>query len=220
MKRILLYKDFLKESTQGYETINDYKIEHEAPTKADGYAPLYNLSGIYPDDIYSYDALRLYGTNEDSSIDRESLYIIQDCKGKPKKMVTIYRAITDLNKDISIQIKELSYILSYKAKFSFFPKSVIIDELRDKYPIEEISYDKREELVTQDINDKIDALSKQRFEYPKIKAGDWVSLSRKYAVQHGKYNLKNTYKIISKSVATKTLYTDGNDINEWGYNPE
>ena len=53
-----------------------------------------------------------------------------------------------------------------------------------------------------------------------IKPGDWVTHNRKYAHDHGKSNLNNDYKIISKSVRPRDLFTDGNSIHEWGYDPQ
>jgi len=53
----------------------------------------------------------------------------------------------------------------------------------------------------------------------KINAGDWVSISSSYAKEHGRYNLRDNYKILSKTVTAKELCTDANSIHEWGYNP-
>lgn len=53
-----------------------------------------------------------------------------------------------------------------------------------------------------------------------IKPGDWVTHNRKYAHDHGKAHLKGDYKIISKTVRPRDLYTDGNSIHEWGYDPQ
>lgn len=56
----------------------------------------------------------------------------------------------------------------------------------------------------------------------KINPGDWVTINRKYAIDHGESNLggKGNYKIISKKVTAKDIYTDGNSIHEWGYAPQ
>lgn len=53
----------------------------------------------------------------------------------------------------------------------------------------------------------------------KILPGDWVTIDRKYAVEHGKDNLRNDYKILSKLVKAGELFTDGNSMLEWGYQP-
>lgn len=58
-----------------FSKIAEYQGEHEAPMKEDG-APLHDLTSgdIYPEDIYSYDARRLYSAgNEDVSTEIEKL---------------------------------------------------------------------------------------------------------------------------------------------------
>lgn len=51
----------------------------------------------------------------------------------------------------------------------------------------------------------------------KINPGDWVTINRDYAVEHG-HGL-GKYKILSKIVSAKHLYTNGDSIQEWGYDP-
>ncbi len=50
-----------------------------------------------------------------------------------------------------------------------------------------------------------------------INPGDWVTASKEYAAQHGKGLGK--YKLLSKIVPAKTLFTNGDSIHEWGYDP-
>ena len=50
-----------------------------------------------------------------------------------------------------------------------------------------------------------------------IKEGDWVSINRDYAADHGESHLKDGFEIIEKKVKAKELATDGNSIHEWGY---
>ena len=52
-----------------------------------------------------------------------------------------------------------------------------------------------------------------------INYGDWVTLSKNYAKHHGQVHLDNKFKVLSKIVPAKELFTDGNSINEFGYNP-
>lgn len=52
-----------------------------------------------------------------------------------------------------------------------------------------------------------------------INPGDWVTLSESYAKAHAKGNLGGNGAVVQKSVRAKELHTDGNSINEWGYNP-
>lgn len=53
----------------------------------------------------------------------------------------------------------------------------------------------------------------------KINPSDWVAICRRYAVEHGRDNLKNSYRIITRTVFARDLFTDGN-ISEWGYYPQ
>ena len=50
-----------------------------------------------------------------------------------------------------------------------------------------------------------------------INPGDWVTASKEYAIQHGKGLGK--YKVLTKIVPAKTLFTNGDSIHEWGYDP-
>ncbi len=53
-----------------------------------------------------------------------------------------------------------------------------------------------------------------------INPGDWVTTVRAYAVQHGRGALDNDYRILSKSVFPRDLFTDGNSWLEFGYHPQ
>lgn len=53
-----------------------------------------------------------------------------------------------------------------------------------------------------------------------INAGDWVTPIREYAVQHGQSNLNSDYKILSKTVRAKEIFTSGDSWMEWGYAPQ
>jgi hypothetical protein len=50
-----------------------------------------------------------------------------------------------------------------------------------------------------------------------INAGDWVTINLDYATQHGRRFGK--YKILRKQVKASELFTDGNSIHEFGYQP-
>lgn len=52
-----------------------------------------------------------------------------------------------------------------------------------------------------------------------IKKGDWVTPTKEYAQDHGEGALNGDYKIASKRVKAKEVFTDGNSIHEWGYHP-
>jgi hypothetical protein len=53
-----------------------------------------------------------------------------------------------------------------------------------------------------------------------IRPGDWVALTRVYAKDHGLSALNGEFKIVSKLVHARDLFTDGNSIQEWGYDPQ
>ena len=53
-----------------------------------------------------------------------------------------------------------------------------------------------------------------------IIAGDWVTTVRAYAKEHGESALGGKYKIVSKTVTAKDIYTSGDSWLEWGYNPQ
>jgi hypothetical protein len=69
-----------------------YKGQHAAPMKDSG-QPLHNLSGIYPDDFYSFEAANLYGHGMDKARDARVIRQLQVFKDRPSATVTIYRAV-------------------------------------------------------------------------------------------------------------------------------
>lgn len=72
-----------------------------SPADPESGAPLYDLSdnGIYPEDVYSAQALRYYGTGEDA-MDAKALDIIRMAEGNPHKQVRVYRAVEKDGKPI------------------------------------------------------------------------------------------------------------------------
>ena len=51
----------------------------------------------------------------------------------------------------------------------------------------------------------------------KLRNGDWVTLSRRYAEMHGNHTLNGKYRIMEDEVPAKDIWWDGNDVNEFGY---
>nr|DAH20140.1 MAG TPA: cytosine DNA methyltransferase [Caudoviricetes sp.] len=51
----------------------------------------------------------------------------------------------------------------------------------------------------------------------KLRNGDWVTPSKKYAEMHGDNRLEGTYRIIEDEVPANQLWWDGNDANEFGF---
>ena len=191
------FKQFIQE---------DYKGEHTSPGKDD--APLYDLTlnGIYPADIYTY-GLQYYSTGDDRS-DRESYSIIKSVHNHPKSSVKIYRAVPKIEtrKDIiDDYLDQKAYIL----KTGKVPRKV------------DTSLDSSAYFTM--ISKKIDNLQKMPEEKEPekiiINPGDWVTLSLNYAKQHGIGALNNKYKLLSKTVRADQLFTNGDSLNEFGYNP-
>lgn len=52
-----------------------------------------------------------------------------------------------------------------------------------------------------------------------INRGDWVAITQEYASDHGESVLRGDYKIITKKVKARDIYTNGDSIQEWGYDP-
>jgi hypothetical protein len=53
-----------------------------------------------------------------------------------------------------------------------------------------------------------------------IKAGDWVTVNRDYARDHGESTLEGDYKILEKRVKAREVFTNGDSIHEAGYWPD
>ena len=195
-----------------YENTDDYRGQHTAPTRGEGSAPLYDLTRIYPDDIYSNKAVQYYG--DASPLDGFAISVMHSCKGKPNNKVTIYRAIPNIEtkeeKIIRLQ-KEKAIILKRNRSTPDINKRMAklrIDDLSKYY---DHIYDELQELQKSPHDDTNNKLS--------INSGDWVTTVRQYAVDHGEAALNGEYKILKKVVPAKHVYTDANSIFEFGYDP-
>lgn len=64
-----------------------------------------------------------------------------------------------------------------------------------------------------------DAFAKEGKLDEAINSGDWVSISKEYAKDHGKHYLDESLDmpILTLKVPAKNLFTDGNSLLEWGY---
>lgn len=182
----------------------DYSGEHQAPTKENG-APMYDLTDVYPEDIYSINGVRYYGDGR--SIDANSIAIINSARGNPNLKVQIYRAVPKIitkQDHIDDLMKQKAYIM----KHGRIPPNISTN--RDPSSYYELISNTIETLAKQPESDSNKIT---------INPGDWVTISRPYAVGHGQSSLGNNYKIITKKVPAKHLFTDGNSIHEWGYDP-
>ena len=186
---------FMPERAEDYA----YRGEHKAPDQESG-SPLNEVTkGIYPPDFYtlSFDkALQYYGSGDDIS-DRESLSAILSAKGKANAKVKVYRAVP----------KYVGEVDPAKSK-----------EIEDR--IEKYAKLVRQNPWSEDFQKQLDqALSERPQQITAINAGDWVTPSRSYAVDHGESALNGEYRILSKSIPASHLFTEGNSLSEFGYNP-
>jgi len=191
---------------QRYQIIiiaEEYRGEHAAPGKGGDDAPMHDLKGIYPDDIYSADAVRLYSTGE--SYDGSAIAEIKSARGRPNKAVKVYRVIPEI---LSSEEQILRYE-KYKRYIQKTGKNPPEADTNGKNPYYEWLNDEIEKLQ------KVPNIPQKR----SINKGDWVTIVRQYAVDHGKSALNGKYKIVTKTVKAKDLYTNGNSIHEWGYDP-
>lgn len=52
-----------------------------------------------------------------------------------------------------------------------------------------------------------------------INEGDWVTVNKNYAKEHGSRHIEGGYEVIEKKVKASEVATDGNSIHEYGYSP-
>lgn len=195
------------------ESEEDYRGVHRPSDKEHG-ASLDNITGIYPDDIYSNDAVRLYGSGRGDRGDISdcvAISIIQRARGKPDYKVRVYRAVPDINKEINDKFKYYSNLIGYFLKFGFPPPK----DREASALFNRLDYNKEE--FKSNIYAKMDKLNAGRKNKIEINNGDWVTLTKEYAIEHGESALYGKYKIISKVVSAKELFTTGDSIQEWGY---
>ena len=182
-----------------------YKGSHEAPDALSG-APLHNLKNIYPDDIYGTNGARYYG--DGSPDDAMAVSVMRNMRNKPDAQVTVYRAVPEILGTES-QISKLDAEKAYILKTGKIPKTA------DSHGMNKSEY---YNYISEEI-DKLKAGPVKPDEPMDINPGDWVTTIRNYAKGHGEHALNGKYKIISKRVPAKNLYTDGNSVFEFGYDP-
>ena len=185
-----------------------YRSSHTAPGPDFG-APLHDLTGggqMYPADVYSPQAAQYYGGSV--PYDAKAFSIAQSYKDKPNASVTIYRAVPKETSN-SEKLAEIEKQMAAYMKRGTLPKDTFTDNGSKWY---DWAYDQREKLRNlpdepiQGIND--------------INSGDWVTLTKEYAKDHGESALKGQYKILSKKVKAKDLWTNADSIHEFGYQPQ
>ena len=70
---------------------NDYRGVHKAPSGESGEGSLDAMDRTYPDDLYSSQGARYYGSGDKT--DKKMHELIMKFRGKPDAMVTVYRAV-------------------------------------------------------------------------------------------------------------------------------
>lgn len=184
----------------------DYRGEHMAPDKESG-AQLYDLTVSFPEDVYGYDATRMYGSGK--SYDGLTMSIIHSYRNKPNSTIKIYRAVPHIKTNAEL-IQQYEKEKAYIMKNGKIPSYVDSSKYKNYSAYYEHILDEIERLQ------QIPDTGKQKIT---INPGDWVAITKQYAVEHGRSNLLNQYKILTKTVYARDLYTDG-DIHEWGYDPQ
>jgi len=186
---------------------NDYAEEHSAPDRSNA-SPMYDLSGTYPDDFYSTEGIRYYG--DGSSYDTVSWSIINSAKGRPKATVKVYRAVPLVinNND---KIKDLQNQKAYILRTGKIPTYINTNLDKSKY------YDQISTELDNIVNQESQNTENQK--RIGINTGDWVTIIPSYANEHGKASLRGRYRVLSKTVRAKDLYTYGDSLHEWGYDP-
>jgi len=188
--------------------VEDYRGGHQAPRRSDDVAaPLHDTTGVYPADLYGPNGLHYYGDKTDP-IDQESYRHTVRLKGRPEAPVKIYRAIPHEPSAQEKLVKLESDMAAYQKRRKL-PKDAGTTNGSQWY---DNAYDLREKLRTQP-NEVSSSIAT-------INPGDWVTPSRAYAKMHGDSVLRGKYKILSKTVKAKDVFTNGDSLNEWGYDPE
>lgn len=206
--------EIIKEEVENFE----YRGDHSAPSPNGDDKPMYDVDEMFPD-IYGNNAIRLFGIYGDND-DAQAINIIQSARNRPNYQVRIYRAVPNINSEIDVKAKEISYLINYYHKYRFFPPNNkksgdIEDEVWNNNPT--FTYDEMMKGTIEKLYEMFNELQKQKQKSIKINNGDWVTIVRNYAAEHGAANLNNNYKIITKTVSARDLYSEGNSIMEWGY---
>ena len=199
------------------EEIENYHGEHTAPSPQNDDLPMYDVEDMFPD-IYTQGD-KLYGYGDRNNM--EAIRLIQQAKGRRDMSVKIYRAVPDVNSEINRELKKYYDPIKNYNKFNSFPVgNEIIGQIKVKYNSNSEyvgeKYDELQKIVYDELWDNINKLEAKKQKI-KINNGDWVTIVKDYAVEHGRSNLNNKYKILTKTVRARDLYTEGNDVSEWGY---
>jgi hypothetical protein len=193
-----------KATPQNALTPDDYGMEHRPPMRDSG-APAHDLTGggsIYPDDVYSSNAARYYGHGDDA-LDNETVRIAQSLRNRPNADVVIYRAVAH-QPNVAEQITQIE-----KQKAAFLRRGRVPSGYQKEGYFDMLDNElQRLKGMQDDVTPQVN----------KINPGDWVTINKKYAKAHGEGI--GGYKIIQKKVKARDIFTNGDSIHEWGYDPQ
>jgi len=188
---------------------DDYRGSHQAADREGG-CPMTDVTknDIYPDDFYTSVGSTYYGDGRRT--DYQVWAMIKRVHNKKWAQVKVYRAVPHkpTNDERISQIeKEQAEML----KTGKLPMLAVTPLSQSQYYNK--NYNELETLLKQDADEP---------PRPKLKInpGDWVTIFRPYASEHGRASLNNEYKILSKTVFARDLYTEGNSMYEWGWDPD
>lgn len=221
-----VYESIIIEEYNKIISEDDYKGWHKAPKRTDDVgSPLYDVREIFGKDIYDHSSKELAKYGSGHSYDQLLASMILSYKDKPNKTIKIYRAIPDFNKEYKDKIKDLKMILSYYNKFKFYPPrnkykkyADIVDQYENiiKNENNNIEYNELKYIIYNRIVNEISEIDSKKQKYI-IEKGDWVTIIKEYAIEHGKTQFDN-YIILSKTVKASEIFTEGY-MEEWGYDP-
>jgi hypothetical protein len=185
------------------EDDDDYRMDHTAPDKTSG-VPIYDISDYYPDDIFGPKGVRYYGHGV--PYDNLAISILRQVKGKPNAAVKIYRSVPTTLSNVD-KITHYQTHQKYIAKTGKLPKGVDNWSNSAEY----------NDYLSNEI-DRLSNLPDDSETKYTINPGDWVTTVLQYAKDHGKSHI-GKFKILSKTVPAKHVYTQGDSIHEYGYDP-
>lgn len=108
---------------------------------------------------------------------------------------------------------------------NIYPEDVYSNKAVQYYGTGDNVMDKQSFTKAKSYRGKPDAIVEVYRAVPKgvsdtINPGDWVTINRNYAKEHGESYFDGNYDILSKKVRARDIFTNGDSIHEWGYEPE
>ena len=133
------------------------------------------------------------------------LSLMQAAKNKPDKLVTAYRAVPLQNAE---KVKRLEKQIDAYMKRRIVPAEWggQRKQIGDEKGFYDYATAELARLKSLPHENKIG-----------INNGDWVTINKAYAKEHGESSLGGNYKIVSKKVPARKLFTEANSVHEFGY---